>query len=93
MVRGGSAALTVAVTRSDDFAVAGGTVNSGITASILRLLPDGSLDAGFGTSGAVVLEDHPDQNDLYAVAVQRDGCIVAAGKRSNLGLMVVRVWD
>ncbi|WP_437977044.1 hypothetical protein WMF11_08075 [Sorangium sp. So ce295] len=74
-------------------AVAGGTVNSGITASILRLLPDGSRDAGFGVSGAVVLDDHPDQNYLYAVTVQRDGRIVAAGKRSNLGLMVVRIWD
>ncbi|MDC0682950.1 hypothetical protein [Sorangium atrum] len=74
-------------------AVAGGTGASGITASILRLLPDGTMDAGFGTSGAVVLDDHPDQNYLYAVAVQRDGRIVAAGKRSNLGLMVVRVWD
>ncbi|WP_437716371.1 hypothetical protein WMF45_08065 [Sorangium sp. So ce448] len=74
-------------------AVAGGTVNSGITASILRLLPDGSRDAGFGASGAVVLDDHPDQNYLYAVTVQRDGRIVAAGKRSNLGLMVVRIWD
>ncbi|WP_437898544.1 hypothetical protein [Sorangium sp. So ce124] len=73
--------------------VAGGTVNSGITASILRLLPDGSRDTGFGASGAVVLDDHPDQNYLYAVTVQRDGRIVAAGKRSNLGLMVVRVWD
>ncbi|WP_437799762.1 hypothetical protein [Sorangium sp. So ce693] len=74
-------------------AVAGGTVNSGITASILRLLPDGSRDAGFGASGAVVLDDHPDQNYLYAVTVQRDGRIVAAGKRSTLGLLVVRVWD
>ncbi|WP_437298487.1 hypothetical protein [Sorangium sp. So ce426] len=74
-------------------AVAGGTVSSGITASILRFLPDGSRDAGFGASGAVVLDDHPDQNYLYAVTVQRDGRIVAAGKRSNLGLMVVRIWD
>ncbi|WP_437328183.1 hypothetical protein [Sorangium sp. So ce381] len=74
-------------------AVAGGTGASGITASILRLLPDGTMDAGFGTSGAVVLDDHPDENYLYAVAVQRDGRIVAAGKRSTLGLMVVRVWD
>ncbi|WP_437280444.1 hypothetical protein WME90_07740 [Sorangium sp. So ce375] len=74
-------------------AVAGGTGASGITASILRLLPDGTMDAGFGASGAVVLDDHPDQNYLYAVAVQRDGRIVAVGKRSNLGLMVVRVWD
>ncbi|CAN91587.1 hypothetical protein sce1429 [Sorangium cellulosum So ce56] len=74
-------------------AVAGGTAASGITASILRLLPDGSRDAGFGASGAVVLDDHPEQNYLYAVTVQRDGRIVAAGKRSNLGLMVVRIWD
>lgn len=74
-------------------AVAGGTVSSGITASILRLLPDGTMDASFGTSGAAVLDDHPDQNYLYAVTVQRDGRIVAAGKRSNLGLMVVRIWD
>ncbi|WP_437929475.1 hypothetical protein WMF37_09450 [Sorangium sp. So ce291] len=74
-------------------AVAGGTVNAGITASILRLLPDGTRDVGFGAAGAVVLDDHPDTNHLYAVAVQRDGRIVAAGKRSSLGLMVVRVWD
>ncbi|MGK3965927.1 hypothetical protein WMF01_35705 [Sorangium sp. So ce1667] len=73
--------------------VAGGTVNAGITASILRLLPDGTRDVEFGAAGAVVLDDHPDTNHLYAVAVQRDGRIVAAGKRSSLGLMVVRVWD
>lgn len=74
-------------------AVAGGTVASGITASILRFLPDGTRDVGFGASGAVVLNDHPEANHLYAVAVQRDGRIVAVGKRSSLGLMVVRVWD
>ncbi|AUX29861.1 MULTISPECIES: hypothetical protein [Sorangium] len=74
-------------------AVAGGTVNSGITASILRLLPDGTADAGFGASGAVVLDDFPETNHLYAVTVQRDGRIVAVGKRSSLGLMVVRIWD
>ncbi|XYI00292.1 hypothetical protein ACMHYB_11295 [Sorangium sp. So ce1128] len=74
-------------------AVAGGTASAGVTASILRFLPDGTKDPGFGASGAVVLDDHPETNHLYAVAVQRDGRIVAAGKRSNLGLMVVRVWD
>ncbi|WP_437578964.1 hypothetical protein [Sorangium sp. So ce887] len=74
-------------------AASGGTSASGLTAKILRLLPDGTADAGFGTSGAVVLDDHPDANYLYAVAVQRDGRIVAAGKRSSLGLMVVRAWD
>ncbi|WP_437939728.1 hypothetical protein [Sorangium sp. So ce341] len=74
-------------------AVSGGTVSSGITASILRLLPDGTADAGFGASGAVVLDDFPETNHLYAVTVQRDGRIVAVGKRSSLGLMVVRIWD
>ncbi|WP_437816341.1 hypothetical protein [Sorangium sp. So ce1078] len=74
-------------------AVAGGTTNAGMTASILRLLPDGTKDPGFGASGAVVLDDHPETNRLEAVAVQRDGRIVAAGSRSGLGLMVVRVWD
>ncbi|WP_437308879.1 hypothetical protein [Sorangium sp. So ce388] len=74
-------------------AVAGGTASAGVTASLLRFLPDGTRDPGFGASGAVVLDDHPETNRLDAVAVQRDGRIVAAGKRSNLGLMVVRVWD
>lgn len=74
-------------------AVAGGTVAAGITASILRFLPDGTRDSGFGDAGAVKLDDQPQSNDLRAVTVQRDGRIVAVGKRSGLGLMVVRVWD
>ncbi len=51
------------------------------------------MDAGFGTSGAVVLDDHPDQNYLYAVAVQRDGRIVAAGEAVEPGAHGLRVWD
>lgn len=74
-------------------AASGGTPASGLTAKILRLLPDGSMDAGFGASGAVELDDRPQANLLRAVTVQRDGRIVAVGKRSGLGLMVVRVWD
>ncbi|WP_437289508.1 hypothetical protein [Sorangium sp. So ce406] len=74
-------------------AASGGTPASRLRAKILRLLPDGTMDPGFGTSGAVVLDDHPEANYLRAVAVQRDGRIVAVGKRSGLGLMVVRVWD
>ena len=49
------------------------------------------MDAGFGASGAVELDDRPQANLLRAVTVQRDGRIVAVGKRSGLGLMVVRV--
>jgi uncharacterized delta-60 repeat protein len=46
---------------------------------VLRYLPDGQLDAGFG-SGGLVVTDFGGEAKAYAVAIQSDGKIVAAGE-------------
>lgn len=45
---------------------------------LLRYLEDGSLDPDFG-AGGVVVTDFGDEGEAYAVAIQPDGKIVAAG--------------
>lgn len=70
-----------------------GTVASGLVAAILRRLQDGSPDPGFGAAGKVLFDSGSIPSYLRAVAVQRDGRIVAAGSRGSADLMVVRVWD
>jgi uncharacterized delta-60 repeat protein len=66
-------------------------------ATIVRLLPaDGTPDSTFGDNGAFRLEDPatPDTYiyQLYAVTVQADGRIIAAGNKSNAGFALVRLW-
>jgi uncharacterized delta-60 repeat protein len=63
-------------TRSDD-------------ALFARLNPDGSLDQGFGDRGGVEVDNGAD-DELYGVALQPDGKIVAAGY-SGPPVMVVRL--
>ncbi len=55
---------------NDDFALA-------------RYNPDGSLDAGFGSGGKVTTSFGSGDDDAYAVALQPDGKIVAAGSSWN----------
>ena len=55
---------------------------------VVRYLADGRLDPGFGTGG-VVRTDFGDVDQAFAVAVQADGRIVAAG-RSGPRLAVAR---
>jgi uncharacterized delta-60 repeat protein len=45
---------------------------------LLRYLADGSLDPDFGTAG-VVIGNFGEEAEAYAVAIQPDGKIVAAG--------------
>ena len=47
--------------------------------SVARYNSDGSLDQTFGTGGKVVTVVGTDYDDAYAVAIQPDGKIVAAG--------------
>lgn len=54
----------------DDFAVA-------------RYLSDGTLDAGFGTSGKVTTSIGANRDAAYSVAIQTDGKIVVAGLSSD----------
>jgi uncharacterized delta-60 repeat protein len=55
--------------------------------ALARYLPDGALDTGFGSVGTVQLMTLPNYADVCnAVAVQKDGRIVAAGSTdSNTG--------
>ena len=63
-----------------------GVGSGGVDFAVVRYTPTGSLDATFGSGGKVVTnliggsEDRAD-----AVAIQRDGKIVAAGESSVLG--------
>jgi uncharacterized delta-60 repeat protein len=47
--------------------------------TLARYNPDGSLDPGFGTGGIVTTAIGPSTDFAYAVALQPDGKIVAAG--------------
>jgi uncharacterized delta-60 repeat protein len=50
---------------------------------IVRLNPNGSLDPAFGGAGGVVTSISSTNNEAYAVALQSDGKIVAAGYSNN----------
>jgi uncharacterized delta-60 repeat protein len=51
--------------------------------ALVRYLANGSLDGGFGDGGKVVTDAGPVFSSANAVAVQRDGKLVAAGVGSN----------
>lgn len=57
-------------------------VNDAAQAMVLRLLPDGTLDAAFGTSGVAVTGYHYEAA-ANAVALQPDGKILLAGRVST----------
>jgi competence ComEA-like helix-hairpin-helix protein len=51
----------------------------GYTFALARYLPDGSLDMGFGMDGRITTEFGSGDSQAYAVLLQSDGKIVAAG--------------
>jgi len=69
--------------QSDGKIVAAGTVNDyneyETSFAFARYNTDGSLDASFGTGGIVTTGFNFGQNSVFAVAIQSDGKIVAAG--------------
>jgi uncharacterized delta-60 repeat protein len=76
-------AYAVAI-QSDGEIVAAGYAPTGtaIDFALARYNPDGSLDSSFGTGGKVITE-FGDYAVAYAVAIQTDGHIVAAGGNSS----------
>lgn len=64
------AGVTTTAATGNDFAVA-------------RYLPDGRLDASFGTGGTVITAVGPDADAAYAIALQADGKIVVGGDSSR----------
>ncbi|RYD40662.1 MAG: hypothetical protein EOP83_34965, partial [Verrucomicrobiaceae bacterium] len=54
----------------------------GVDFSLLRLLPDGTLDPSFGGDGLVTTDFSNGAESIKGVAVQEDGKIVAAGQKT-----------
>lgn len=65
--------------------------------SLARFNSDGSVDLGFGNAGRVITNVLGSQNEAYAVAVQGDGRIVAAGSAfdpsRSLGVFALTRYD
>jgi len=81
-----SYAFAVAI-QSDGKIVAAGFTNSGGTEdfALVRYNVDGSLDTTFGTGGKVTTDFFGAGDVAYAVAIQSDGKIVAAGYATTSG--------
>lgn len=81
---GGGCSVADAVLQPDGAIVAAGgrfdTPSGGPDFQLVRYLPDGTLDAGFG-AGGVVLTDFPSgrQDTAFALALQTDGKLIATG--------------
>ncbi len=60
------------------------TANTDLDFALARYNPDGSLDAGFGNGGKVMTPIQNSADTARAVAIQRDGKIIAAGN-ANVG--------
>lgn len=71
---------------SDGKILLAGRAYNGITSdfALARLLPNGTLDNTFGTSGKQMLDLFGEQESINAIAVQPDGKIVAVGETTNV---------
>ncbi|MCW5897835.1 MAG: hypothetical protein KIT10_01085 [Flavobacteriales bacterium] len=67
--------------------VGGGYTTTGVFNDVLivRLLPNGAFDPSFGGTGTVVVDVNPSRDQIYALALQADGRIVAAGSTFFMG--------
>jgi len=83
-VGGNSYAWAVAI-QPDQKIVAAGSCHNGSNSdfALVRYNADGSMDSGFGTGGIVITPIGSGDDIAYAVAVQPDGKIVAAGSSRN----------
>ena len=80
---GGDSASGVAI-QSDGRMVAVGSSGSG-DFGVARYLADGSLDPSFGIAGKVTTDFGGASDEAFAVAIQPDGKIVAAGDAAPAG--------
>jgi uncharacterized delta-60 repeat protein len=81
----------VAIQPDGKIVVAGtSVVTGGRDFIVLRYRPDGTLDATFGNGGVVRTPIGASPRTAYAVAIQDDGRIVAAGREGGLDFAIAR---
>lgn len=87
-VGGGSDTARAVAVQSDGKILLAGSVarsgGAGQTFGLVRLSPDGSLDAAFGAGGKITTSFGQDSDTAYALLVQADGAILVGGD-SNQG--------
>lgn len=85
--RGMDEARAVVVQPDGKIVVGGSTDASGTDKAFLlvRYLPDGQIDTGFGQGGKAITQFEQASDQVYALALQDDGKIVAAGSASFPG--------
>lgn len=78
---GSDVARAVAIQDDGKIVVAGATTSAdtGLDFAVVRYLPDGSLDSSFADGGKAVVSLSDDTDGAYALLIQKDGKIVAAG--------------
>jgi uncharacterized delta-60 repeat protein len=57
--------------------------NRDTSVAVLRYLPNGQLDTGFGRDGRIVTPIGSDADAAYSVAIQTDGRVLVAGSSSD----------
>lgn len=84
-VAGGDDQANAAAIQSDGKIVLAGNANTGLNSdfAVVRYNADGSLDTTFGTGGKVTTAVGTGSDAAFAVAIQPDGRIVAAGRNTN----------
>jgi uncharacterized delta-60 repeat protein len=77
--------------QSDGKILTGGVTSMGFSTddfALVRYSSNGTLDSGFGTGGKVEVDFSSQYDQVYALAVQSDGRILAVGQSHTLGLTV-----
>jgi uncharacterized delta-60 repeat protein len=72
-------AAFAAVMEGDDLVVVGTAGQAVVDFAVVRYLPDGSLDPGFGSGGIVTTDFGTASDEAFAVALDGEGRIVVAG--------------
>ncbi len=82
----GESARAILVDRDQRILVGGGyNLGGGPVLAVARFLPDGTLDAGFGTNGIATVETAGVNSAIEGLALARDGSILFAGATGSTG--------